>query len=99
LSEVTEQVCDYLAMHYHHKTLGREALAEVIQQCYLSVDKCHQSGWRAELKSRLEALQKVGLHAIDNDIHPFLPMAFIGGLWLICVMITVHLSHPLLEWL
>ncbi len=103
LSDYTEQVCDLVAVQSEHQTLEISLVMETLEKCYSSIDKNHNSNEANDFIARAQMLKKHwesrSVSHKNSTFTHWLATAFIGSLWCISIILTIHLGHPVLEWL
>ncbi|MCC2605233.1 M56 family metallopeptidase [Planctobacterium marinum] len=101
LADITEQVCDQVAMAIQPQNDGGQTLKQALQKCRDVTDKRQFSHNVEHYNCRIKMIDKASQTPgnTDNSGVIWASRLFISAVWLSCVVATVHLGHPLLEWI
>ena len=103
LFDYTEHVCDLFALKYQQETLGIKTITEALSKCYSCSDSHGNSQRADDYNTRVRMLKKAwAAQTQDVSNHAstlWAPTVFISSLWLIAIVFTVHIGHPVLEWI
>ncbi len=101
LSDYTEQVCDLEAMRSQQETFGITAVMETLKKCYTLADKNENNERADDYIVRAQMLKRAweSRSASSKTFTHWVPTVFMSSLWLIAVILTVHVGHPILEWM
>ncbi len=100
LFDYTEQACDLMAAKCNVETTGIKTVMDTIKKCHSTIDINENTEKANGYKRRIQMLKKAWeLRKIGNSTSYWVPTVFMSSLWLLAVISTVHIGHPILEWI